>query len=166
MAEPLYFAATGNRLAAPLPKLAAPPSFSGSTCRRHSTSWAFWWADALRKQVAQMAVRSNTKLHGYFDFCYVFRSSEAKVRLMWHLGNPTWSTNEGQFPTEHGLSRSLATTWLIKPRQSATPSGRECAHAHVFPPIVRRLETHRDDPIRKRGQNIFLDIIFLKNLGP
>ena len=33
-------------------------------------------------------------------------------------------------------------------------------HAHVFPPLLRRLETHRDDPIRKRGQNIFLDLIF------
>ena len=67
-----FFGDPGNRLAAPLPKLAAPPPFSGSTCLRQSTSWAFGWADAPSKQVAQTAVRSNTKLHGYFDFCYVF----------------------------------------------------------------------------------------------
>ena len=33
-------------------------------------------------------------------------------------------------------------------------------HAHVFPRLLGRLETHHDDPIRKRGQNIFLDLIF------
>ena len=32
-------------------------------------------------------------------------------------------------------------------------------HAHVFPPLLRRLETHRDDPIRKRDQIIFLGLI-------
>ena len=160
-----FCGAPGNRIAAPLPKLAAPPPFSGSTCLRQSTSWAFGWADAPNKQVAQTAVRSNTKLHVYFDFCYAFRNSEAKVRLMWHMENPTWSTNEGQFPREHGLSRSLATTWLIKPRQAPHLVEGNVTHAHVFPPLLRRLETHRDDPIRKRSQN-FLGASFFEKFGP
>ena len=77
----------GNRLAAPLPKLVAPPPFSGSSCQRPDNSWAFGWADAPSKQIVQIAVRSNTKLHRYSDLCYVFRNSEAKTRLMWHLEN-------------------------------------------------------------------------------
>ena len=35
-------------------------------------------------------------------------------------------------------------------------------HARVFPPLLRRLETHRDDPIRERNQKNCLGLIFLK----
>ena len=33
-------------------------------------------------------------------------------------------------------------------------------YAHVFPPLLWSLETHRDNPIRKRDQNIFWGLIF------
>ena len=61
-----------NRLAAPLPKLAAPPPFSGSTCRRWSNSWAFGWADARANKLRKALSDQNAKLYGYLDLCCVF----------------------------------------------------------------------------------------------
>ena len=78
------------------------------------------------------------------------------------FGKPDMIDQKGQFPVEHMDYRDLLpkrdSLNLVKLTHAVEGNG---ADAHVFPPLLRRLETHRHDPIRKRGRQIFFgDLIF------
>ena len=151
----------GNRLAAPLPKLAAPPPFSGSTCRSLRIHGLLGGQTLQANNLCKFLSGQNTKLHGYFDSCYVFRNSESKVRLMWHLENPDMIDQRGEIPNRtHGLSGSLAKTCLIKPRRSATPSGRECYTRTCVSTTSEEVGNTPTRPNPKTRSNFLLDLIF------